>query len=265
MSSYFSVINDNGVTTIDDNTQTLGVVREGSIRANISRGEIYGFSIAKGESVSFRPERDTKMICSPPLIYGGNFMYFVATTSDVNIKYRVYKKVSFEAHPSHGCGMLLFDDQERTMFNSSLRAWRHKGYYQSNYFFKQGELSEEIVKFLLGLDYVYSGRISPQDYNDGGTGNEPTTIALTIDAYVNPLSSPWITLFSNTRRIADHRFTALGYIFSGNKLTTERYFNTWYIPRTVFGSGNIDCLSVATVKGVMVGIMSGTYMFNIVE
>lgn len=268
MSSYFSAINNNEVTTIDDNNQTLGVCREGIVRANILNGEIFGVALSAGESVTFRPEGDTKLICSPPVVFGGGLVYFVATTSSVSVRYRVYKKVSLEKYAQHGNGLVLFDEQKNIVFDSSVRTWRHKGFYQSNFLFHYGELSAWTVNFYIALSHASIWMPNdPGNFNEDAMGNEPMTISLSGESYVNPLNSPWVTWFTpdGLRDRPDHRFSTLGYVFKGNTLTTERYFDRWYFPQKILGSGTVSCLSDVRGVPLMTGIMSGSYMFNIVE
>ena len=266
MSSYFSVVNGNEVTTIDDNNQTLGVCREGTIRANILNGEIFGVALSAGESVTFRPEGDTKLICSPPVVFGGGLVYFVATTSSVSVRYRVYKKVSLERYAQHGNGLVLFDGQKNIVFDSNVRTWRHKGFYQSSFLFHYGELSDSVVNFFIVLSHSSIWMPNdPSTFNVDAIGNEPMTISLSGESYVNPFNSPWVTWFTPRGLAQDHRFSALGYVFKGNTLTTERYFDRWHFPRKILGAGTVSCLSDVRGASLMTGIMSGSYMFNIVE
>lgn len=268
MSSYFSVVNSNKVTTIDDNNQTIGVCREGVIQANILNGEIFGVALSAGESVTFRPKGDTKLICSPPVVLGGGLVYFVATTSSVSIKYRVYKKVSLGKYAQHGNGLVLFDGQKNIVFDSSARTWRHKGFYQSNFLFYYGDLSARIVNFYIALSHAaHSMPDDPSSFNTDTTGNEPMTISLNSESYINPFNSPWVTWFTPNgyQYRQDHRFSTLGYVFKGNTLTTERYFDRWYFPRKILGAGTVSGLSDIRGVPLMTGIMSGSYMFNVVE
>lgn len=264
MSSYFSVINNDGITTIDDNNQTLGVCREGVIKANISSGEIYGFSVANGESVAFRPDRDTKMICSPPAIYSGNLVYFVATDGDASIKYRVYKKVSLSGLPLHGEGLALFDRQGKTVFDSSVSTWRHKGFYQSEFLYAGTGFDEKYLIMWHFMWLEYKKRMEIWDLNKGSQGNSPVSIISDMEIYINPVSSPWFTRPDHYVR-ADHGFSALGYIYKGKTVTTERYFDRWYVPTSILGIGDIETLSSCVGElNVQTGICSFSYMFNVV-
>lgn len=264
MSSYFAAINDSGTVTIDDDTQTLGVYREGAVRANISRGEVYGFLAGAGESVTFRPDGDTKFICSPPIVYGGSLLFFVATTDDVNIKYRTYKKVSLEQPKGNGVGLVLFDSQGRTVFDSSVRTWRHKGFYQSEFPYEgRGFETRDLVVWTTA--WMHRVRMKLHLLNQDSRGNPVVRIGLTRESYMNPMSSPWFTETAPHFR-ADHAFSALGYIFSGDTLTTEQYFERWYFPQKVFGVGSVDILSsVNDLLLTQLGVFSFSYMFNIVE
>lgn len=263
MSSYFSVINDNGITTIDDNNQTLGVYREGNIRANISKGDIYGFSVGAGESVGFRPDKDTKFICSPPVIYGGNLLYFVATTDDTNIRYRVYKKVSLQGEPSAGIGLVLFNEQGKTVFNSSTRTWSHNGFYQGKFPFGGSDWSASDYASIVH-HFGWTKTETPFFLNFETQGSTVISISLEKGSYLNPLSSPWFTDLSLSPR-SDRRFTTLGYIFERDVLKTERYFEEWCTPQRLIGSGSMDVLFFSRYYPVQTGIQSFSYMFNIVE
>lgn len=264
MSSYFAAINDSGTVTIDDDTQALGVYREGVVRANISRGEIYGFLAGTGESVTFRPDGDTKFICSPPIVYGEGLLYFAATTDDVNIRYRTYKKVSLEQTEGDGVGLVLFDAQGRTTFDSSVRTWRHKGFYQSEFLYHGvGFEEQDLVVWVTA--WMHRVRTGLHLLNKDSKGNPVVRIGLTRESYVNPMSSPWFTETAPHFR-ADHAFSALGYIFNGDTLTTEQYFERWYFPQKVFGVGNVDILSlVNSLLLTQLGVFSFSYTFNIVE
>lgn len=269
MSTYFQAVNDGNIVQLNDEYTVHSIVRDGMIKANVNKNEMYGFYLHEDEEYAAFKINKGKLLITPMLRYQGQKIYYVTSTTDEPIYYRVYSSEFNRSESNSHAGLRLYNKDGCLIFDSGHKLERMLGTYMNVY--------DRTANYKDGLDdtealcvgHVYSNygmeRYGVIDnYLIGRPkGCKPWSKVIDTDTYVASFATPWCP-----RYVCEYSFYACAYVFENGTLSTETKMTQYWTTGTrkiLYGGGDINQILTWVNDFMVEGITSLMYMFNLVK
>ena len=273
MSIYFETRNDDGGIQINDINKTVGFVRSGTIRACISRGELYGFELTKNEIFAAFSVDNGTLYISPYIACDNSKICYVGSREDVDIHYYVYA-TSNDFRQTSKLGLQIFDKNSSLIYDAfhlSLSV------VEAHDFVCSGEYeSSKLVEIaaVLAVSFLPQGhpeRIDGTVDNYINSGSCPSFSTKIKDGYaVASFSTPWNPRLAIYNTSYLHKVYMGGYVFNkANKTLSIETKKQCFTANRLYGSGSWSHLvnPIAQDVGFYIvgGICANQYLFSIVD
>lgn len=222
VATYFETTNSKtGTIQINDTYMTYAVKRTGKIKANLSKGVVYGLAIADDEVLAgFRVKSGTLFV-SPTLLHDNSKVQYVACDGDQEISYFTYAPVNKFTPVTHGAGVEIYDATGRLIYSS---------HYPS-------------AKFIDFKTLPFKGSYDAANiYYNGNDTWDSYSIANNNNRYIVVYSSPW-EVWPSIYRTFTRRNSVAGFVFSDGVIKNEtgRHWpsDSGIVVKTLTGYGSI--------------------------
>jgi len=122
MSTYFETYYPSGTLEVQLSDKYLGfcISRSGTVKANFSQGELYGFELNSNESfVIARTNNDTLVISPIYKLSGGNSVVYMGTQNGSDIQYKVISLSKNIGHNEHNSGIEIYNENGELVFTNA--------------------------------------------------------------------------------------------------------------------------------------------------
>lgn len=271
MSTYFECINDNGTLQINDFYETQGITRNGTIRACISNGKIYGLTLNDEENCMAFSVASGTLYVSPVTKYNGKKICYVASKEDVDIAFYAYSTAHNYVLKDSGCGLQIFNAKGQPIFDSMFSTLSIEGFYSNAYDFSGNYVNGVDDTFALITGTIMEGhggeRASTFWLIDHVAGCKEWSKTVRKGTVVRPYCTPWSTRLAAPYSSSDmNQLFICGFTFSenGTKISTDKKFSVYSV-NTLLGDGNLIQLHRTLNRGIYVvtGIRSSQYLFDL--
>ncbi|BAL84695.1 hypothetical protein SELR_pSRC400440 (plasmid) [Selenomonas ruminantium subsp. lactilytica TAM6421] len=124
MSTYLEVKNDLDIVQVDDTHKTLKIIREGTLSASYSRGEMCGFALEENECFAVFAVASGVLLCVSPLIYDGKLVYYVSSDG-APISYKTIGYLCSSDKMLHGAGIEVYTDKGELTYSSFFKSMNY--------------------------------------------------------------------------------------------------------------------------------------------